>query len=181
MFILVPAIALALVSACGGSSDDDSDGPTQRATGTSDGAGGATSAATSGGGGGGENDIPVIKDGAFQSGRVHIEISGDRDATFDLDGNGIAAGGYALFSYGNSDASIQVALQAGADEEPGGLSITTADLATAGAWGEDCAVSVEESGSEVKGQFSCDDLDAIATGSTASLHLRVRGTFSAKR
>jgi hypothetical protein len=181
MFMVGPVLVVALLGACGGSSDDDPGDGTQPASQATRG-GAATSAATSGDGdGGGGTDIPAIKDGNFSSGHVHVEISGDKDVTVDADGGGIASGGFALFTYTNGEASVQFAFQAGSEDDPGAVVITTSEVATAGEWGKDCEVDVDQSGTEVTGEFSCGKLDAIAPGSTDTYTVRVRGTFSAKR
>lgn len=177
LLILIPA--LALLGACGGGDDDDSDdggddsaGASSTPTTTSDDADRSSN---------GDADIPAIKDGAFADGEVHVEVSGDKDFKFDVKGNGIATGGYTLLTFGNDEASVILAFQADSKDEAGGLSITHTKLATAGAWGTDCTVTIDEGANEVKGEFECKDLDAVQPGTVSTYEVRVSGNFSVTR
>lgn len=177
LLVLIPA--LALLSACGGGDDDDSGGDSD------DSSDQASSPTTSGGGSSrssnGDVDIPAIKDGAFANGEVHVEVSGDKDLKLDLKGNGIATGGYALLTFANDEATVILAFQADVKDEPGGLSVTHPALATAGAWGDGCTVTIDEGANEVKGEFECRDLDAVQPGTVNAYEVRVSGNFSVTR
>jgi len=178
LLILIPA--LALLGACGGGGDDDDSGGD-----SDDSSDQASSPTTSGGGSSrssnGDVDIPAIKDGAFADGEVHVEVSGDKDFKFDVKGNGIATGGYTLLTFGNDEASVILAFQAGSKDEAGGLSITHTKLATAGAWGTDCTVTIDEGANEVKGEFSCKDIEGIEPGSANTFEVSIKGDFSVSR
>ncbi len=177
LLVLIPA--LALLGACGGGGDDDDSG------GDSDDSSGQASSPTAASGdsrsSNGDADIPSIKDGAFADGEVHVEVSGDKDFKIDLKGNGIATGGYTLLTFVSDEASVILAFQAGSKDEAGGLSITHTKLATAGAWGTDCTVTIDEGANEVKGEFSCKDIEGIEPGSVKTYKVRVSGTFSVTR
>jgi hypothetical protein len=176
LLILIPA--LAILRACGGGDDDSDDG--------GDDAAGASSspANTSGDGSSSSNgnaNIPAIKDGAFAEGEVHVEVSGDKDFKMDVEGNGIATGGYTLLTFTDDEATVILAFQAGSEEEAGGLSLTHTALATAGAWGGDCTVNLDESANELKGEFSCKDIAAVQPGSANTYEVSLKGNFSVSR
>ncbi|MBE0610006.1 MAG: hypothetical protein IH609_11525 [Dehalococcoidia bacterium] len=177
LLVLIPA--LALLGACGGGDDDDSGGDSD------DSNGGSSSPTRSSGdasrSSNGDADIPAIKDGAFADGEVHVEVSGDKDFKVDLKGNGYATGGYTLLTFGSEEASVLLTFQADSKEEPGGLFVTHTVLATAGEWGTDCTVTVDESANEVKGEFECKDLDAVQPGTVNAYEVRVLGNFSVTR
>jgi hypothetical protein len=112
---------------------------------------------------------------------VSIEISGDKKVKIDADGNGTAVPGFALLTYiaGDNNASVQIGIQSDDDENAGAVAITHKDVVTTGAWGQDCKVTVTESGGKLNGEFTCDNVDALEPGSTKSLKVKLKGTFSA--
>jgi hypothetical protein len=176
LLILIPV--LALIGACGGGDDDSDDG--------GDDSGGDSSTPTTSGGGSsrssnGDVDIPAIKDGAFADGTVHVEVSGDKDFKFDAKGNGIATGGYALLTFASDEASVILAFQADSEDEAGGFSLTHTALATGGEWGRDCTVNLDESANELKGEFSCKEVEGIEPGSVKTYKVRISGNFSVTR
>jgi hypothetical protein len=126
-------------------------------------------------GGGGGADIPELDDGVYE-GEVHVEISGDHDETIDAEGSAFVQGGFALFTFGDTEATV--ILSFGDSEEPGALSITTGGVSTAGEWGTDCEITVEESDTEINGEFSCSSLDALEIGGLDELEINVNGSFT---
>jgi hypothetical protein len=194
--LLIPV--LALVSACGDDDSDDGDNATSTRTTSSSQrtatrAGGSATAdngddkspePTSGGGGGNANkDLPTLQDGNYENGTVHVEITGDKKQTIDADGNAFVSGGYALISYVNDDnnAAVILAISHDTEDEPGGLSITTKELATAGDWSKGCKISATQNGNDVKGDFSCDDIEYVEIGSVDTGKIDVKGTFTLKK
>jgi hypothetical protein len=177
LLVLIPA--LALLGACGGGDDDDSGGDSD------DSNGGSSSPTRSSGdasrSSNGSTNIPAIKDGAFATGEIHLEVSGDKDFKADLEGNGYAAGGYTLLTFVGDAGSVFLAFQADSKEAPGGFSLTHTDLAAGGEWGAGCTVTVDEIGDDLKGEFSCKELEGIAPGSIKSYKVRIKGDFSVKR
>lgn len=174
--LLTPA--LLLTAACGGGDDDDDSGKDDS------GGGGTSSSSPSSGSGDSKTkniDIPKIKDGAFQTAKANIVLSGDRDLKLDSQGNGLATGGFALLSFSASDATFQLAFQSDSPTEPGGVTVSAKDLATAGAWGKDCSVKATDDGKTLKGEFECKSLDAVQPGSVKALKVTIKGTFSAER
>ncbi len=173
LLVLVPC--LALLASCGG--DDDSD--------DSSGGDDASSATTAKGDAGGTSNlsvkVPAIKDGNFEKGTVHIEVSGGKDFKVDLEGNGLATNGFALLTFASNDASVQISLSNDSKNEPGGLALTARQLATGGGWGTDCSVSVNDGDKELKGEFECKQVDGIEPGSVKTHRVHLKGTFSATR
>lgn len=172
IWILVAAFPLLV--ACGSSGDDDVDDD-DADNGTSD-----DSGASSGDSGSSDADIPDIKAGAYASGTVHIEITGDKDIEVDAEGGGIAQEGFALLTYQNDDASVQIAFSSAEGDAPGAVALTTSEIVTGGEWGKDCTVSLDQSDGEVRGEFSCDEVDALVPGSLDELHVKLKGTFTAE-
>lgn len=167
MFVLVvPAFV-----ACGGGDDDDDD----------DGGSSQVPGGSSGSNSGSKSDakLPQVKAGNYGSGKVHIEITGDKDLKLDLDGNGFAQDGYALFTYAGTDATVAIALSNESEDTPGAVTVTHKDVATAAEWGSDCKITFEQSGGTAKGDFSCDTVDGIQPGGTKSYRIKLKGTFSA--
>jgi hypothetical protein len=171
LLILFPA--LAVLAACGGSDDasDDSGGASSSPAAKDDATRSSNSAAK----------IPAIKDGNFVDGTIHAEVSGGKDFKLDAKGNGIATGGFALLTYSNSEGTVILSFQADSKEEPGGVAVTTAELATAGAWGADCTVTVDDAAKELKGEFNCKEIEAVDPKAVKTYKVRVKGTFSASR
>lgn len=167
LVLLLPALV-----ACGSSGDDDDDDDGSSPFG--DGGSQATKS-------GKRSDVklPNIKAATYGSGKAHIEISGDKTQKIDLEGNGIAQDGFGLFTYVGSDGSIQISVSSTSGESPGGFGLTTTEVATGGEWGKECTVTMEQTGAEAKGEFSCDTLDALQPGSAKTHRVKVKGTFSA--
>ncbi len=170
-WIWIAVLALPVVLACGGGDDDDDD------SGLPGGGSGSSQPTT---GSSSDAKIPKINDGNYSKAKVHVEITGDRKQTVDLDGGGIATGGFGLFTYAGSDATIQISLSGTAGEVPGGIFVTTKEVVTGGEWGKQCKVSIDQSGGKVKGEYSCDKLDAVDPGATKTYKVNLKGTFSAE-
>lgn len=176
LLILVPA--LALFGACGGSDgDSDDSGDSGNGAASSPAASNDDATRSSNGSAG----IPAIKDGTFGDGEVHVEISGDKQLKLDVKGNGMATGGFALLTFASEDAAVTLTLQAGSKEAPGALSITTADLATAGEWGTACTVNIDDGANELKGEFGCKEIEAVDPKTVKTYKLRISGDFSLPR
>ena len=178
--LLTPALLVA--AACGGGDDDDDDSGGD----DSSGSGSTSSAGGQGGSSSGDSkgknlDIPKIRDGNFEAAKANIVVSGDRDFKLDMQGNGLATGGFALLTFVSSDVSVQLAFQSDSKDEAGGVSLSGKDLATAAAWGADCSVKVTDDDKELKGEFECKGIDGLQPGTVKGLKVTLKGTFSAPR
>ncbi|HET7738477.1 MAG TPA: hypothetical protein VFK32_07880 [Tepidiformaceae bacterium] len=169
---------LMLVSACGSSGDDsdaaDSNGDDNGSS-NDNGSGDRDNDRSSGGG-----DVPRLDDGAYLRGSLHIKVSGDEDLEEDLEGNAFSQGGFSILTFGSSTATVILGFNPDSPDDPGAISVTSADVSTAGEWGDGCEISVEESDGKVKGEFSCDDLDALGS-STDDITVDIEGTFTLER
>ena len=168
--LLLALPALALLAACGGDDDSDDAG--------GDASSGSTKGAKSSSGGA---TIPTIKDGNFTEGTVSLQVSGGQDLKVDAKGNGIANGGFALLTFANDEATVILSIQGGSKDEPGGIAITTKKFATAGDWNKECTLSVNDGATELKGEFSCKDIDAVDPTSAKTYKLRATGKFTVRR
>ena len=86
LVLLLPALG-----ACGSSGDDDDDDDGSSPFGDR-GSEATKPGKTS------DVKLPNVKAATYGSGKAHIEISGDKNQTLDLDGGAIAQDGFALFT-----------------------------------------------------------------------------------
>jgi hypothetical protein len=178
MLLISALVLVTFAFACGG--DDDSGGtplgPGRANNGTSN-----TGGDGSNGGRSNAARPAKIEDAVYTKGTVHIEVTGDKKATFDKDGAGYAGGGLLLLSYADQDVSASLSFAAeGAGDAPGAASITTKEFATASEWGKDCTFKLDQSKASASGEFECRDVEAIELKSTKPLKVTVKGKFSAK-
>lgn len=177
LLMFIPAVLV--ITGCGGGGDDDDD------SGGDDDGGDTTSSEKSNGDNKSSNrdvDIPDIKDGNFTDGSVHLEYSGGKDFKGDIKGNGIATGGFTLLTFADEEGSVLISFQPDSKDEPGGLAITTKDISTAGEWGDECSISVDDGAKELKGEFECGQIEALEVSSAGkTLKVRVKGNFSLTR
>ncbi len=175
----------ALVSACGGD-DDDNGSPfgSDGSSGDDDSSAGDDDSGDDNGSSGGDDvsaDIPDLADGGLMGGSVHVKISGDLDKEYDYgDGTGIVIDGFAQFVF--SDGTSTVNFVFAGDDQPGALAISTGDIVTGGEFGTDCSVSVDDSESTIKGDFSCENVSGLKPGS-ASIYdkVKIEGDFTIDR
>jgi len=174
LLLLIALLAsLAVLAACGSGDDvDDSADDDDDSSESSNNNGSSSSRDT---------DIPTIKEGVLGEGTVHIEVSGDKDFEVDTKGSGIVSGPLALLTFVSPDATVLITFQSGSEGEPGAVSITTADLSTAGEWGKDCSVEVDDGATELKGSFTCNKVEAVELKSLESHQVRLEGNFSVPR
>ena len=169
---------IAVFAACGGGGDDDDD---SRSPGDSpfgnDKSGDSGSTST--------NDVALAKfeDGNFDKGSVHVEITGDKKMTFDVDGvGGLALNGLALLTFSDNDKTgVSISVNKVAGEDPGGIAVTSAELITGGAWGTECTLKLTDSSKDLKGQFECKDVEAVSPTAAKSYKVTVKGNFSVER
>ncbi len=167
LFLALLSFAL-IAAACGGDDDDDDDGGDD-----SDSSSSSSSQNRSKG-------VPNLKvtDGGL-TGSITVDITGDRKEKLEMDGAGVAQSGAAYVSFAKDTASLQLVLSSG--NEPGGMALNSKEVSTAGAWGEGCDININDSASELKGDFTCKNIDAVTAGSLKAFKINVTGKFSLKR
>jgi hypothetical protein len=191
---LVAIPALFLLAGCGG--DDDNSAGVQGPGSSGSSSSSSSNSPSSGSGsspGSGNNSssssnsglkvtIPEIKDGTFQ-GKVHVEVSGDKDFKGDIPSvGGLTLNGLTLLNFSDNDRTISLVFQQGSKDDRGGMTFSSKEIATADGWGEHCSVTVEESGGTLKGDFSCAKLDAADPRSpTKAYKIKMTGNFSMQR
>lgn len=175
VLMLVPL--LALLGACGGGGDDD-DGDDDDSGDTSsqdkDASPTKNSSTKS------DDKRPELKAGTYSKGKVRVEITGERKETIDAEGNAFVTDEVGLLSYADDKVGVILSIGGEGSDEAGGLSITTGDFATAGEWGKECKLSVDQSGSSLKGTFSCDKIKAISLTAAKDYDIKIKGTFTAE-
>lgn len=174
LLLTILPVVLAFAACGGGDDSDDSDNPFSS---------GDEKSGDSKSSNGDDFDVkvPIMKDGVLGDGTAHIQVSGDRDMKLDPKGNGIINGGFALLTFTNSDATVILSFQPGSKDEPGAISFTTKDISTAGEWGADCSVTVDDGAKELKGEFSCKELEAVSPTTTKNFKVKISGSFTLPR
>jgi len=54
-------------------------------------------------------------------------------------------------------------------------------MATAGEWGTQCTVTVDDGATELKGEFECKEVEATDMKSAKSYKVRIQGDFAVPR
>lgn len=199
MFFVRPAIlavipALVLFAACGGDDDNGGSiaGPGSSGSGSnssSSGSGSNSSSSSSSsnansGPGSASNKvtIPDIKDGGYSNGKLHIEISGDKDFKGDVGSvSGITLNKLTLLNFGATDWSLNLTFQPDSKSEAGAVAFQSKDIATAAEWGKQCSVTVSDSAETLKGEFSCVKVDATDIKAAKVYKVTIKGDFTAQR
>ena len=164
---------LLLLVACGSSGDDDGV--------DSDAAAGAeptTASSTSAKGANDKSRGADITDAQYGHGKVQVQVSGDKEATFGGDGTGFAKDGFALLTYGSRDAAVILSFSNKAGD--GTVSLTTNDYA--GSWELDkaCKLNAKQSGTTFEGDFSCEKVEAVSPTSAKAYKISLKGSFTAE-
>jgi hypothetical protein len=140
-----------------------------------------------GGGGRATTGIPAVADGAFQSGKVHVEVSGGKSETLDLGTlSGYTTSGSTFLVYTSADVqkAVQFSFLAATESDPGtvtvGTTVGAVTFATIGIWGKDCQVKITRNDTAgLSGEFSCSN--APASEGIRGFGVNIKGTFSAER
>lgn len=133
-------------------------------------------------------DNPPIVDGAYTSGKLHVEVSGDVTATLDFPlqgGMSMTTAGATLLSFAATATSeggggIVIASTGNA------ITLSSPQVSTAGGdSGGDanmCTITVTQSdASKLAGNFDCKRLVGVAANATQSVTIDMKGTFEASR
>jgi hypothetical protein len=138
-------------------------------------------------GGTGTSSNPPIVDGAYTSGKLHVEISGDVTATLDFPlqgGLSMTSGGATILSFANTSTGDG----GGVVVAPTGNAITISSSTVSTAGGDTggdanvCTVAVTQSdASRLAGTFDCKRLVGVVANASKTVTVDMRGTFEASR
>jgi len=175
----VAAVGILLIAGCGSSSKAATPSSTQApgTTASSDttpstAASSDTTVASSGG----SSDIPDVPNGAWSTGRIHVEVSGDKASNFESDGSGATTGGVTSAAYAQNAGST-VSLGFGSGQE-GAISVTTAGVSTVGTFGKECDITfTKHDAAGIAADFACTGLSAVDT-STTVYKIDAKGNFT---
>lgn len=181
---IVLLVLLAAVAACGGAASPSASA--SLGTGSTQAPASQPVPPSSDGGTGTVSNPPIV-DGAYTSGNVHIEISGDVTATFDFPlqgGASVTTAGATLLSFAdtaNSEGGGIVVASTG-----NAITLSSSRVSTAGGdTGGDtnvCAITVTQSdASKLAGTFDCKRLVGVVASTSQSVTIDMRGTFEASR
>lgn len=129
---------------------------------------------------------PPIADGTFTSGKWHVEISGDVNATIDAPlqgGFSMTTGGTTLLSYTDPATGGGGGIVLSPDGN--GVTLSTPEVSAAGGDAGDanvCTVTLTKSdASSVAGTFDCKRLLGVVASTAKQVTIDMRGTFEASR
>jgi hypothetical protein len=131
-------------------------------------------------------DNPPILDGTFSTGKIHVEVSGEVNKTFDFPlqaGGGFSGQGSTVLTYGESATGAAVVILSA---ETQGFTISSPEFSVGGSSGEgnNCTISVSQSdAARVAGTFDCKGAIGLAGDGAAMKQVTadLRGTFEASR
>jgi hypothetical protein len=130
---------------------------------------------------GSETEIPEFRDGSFDEGSAHIEMTGDKKLNVDAKGDGVAVGGFVILNFVTEEAAIAISYQSNAEKgKSGGVTISSDEIVAGGLWAE-CSSKVEDNANELKGEFSCKDVEAIDPHAAKTYKVSITGSFSVPR
>ena len=179
----VSILALVVVVAACGSSAPSSASSSAASASAAASAPAPSASASSGAPSSNPSNPPVVA-GAFTTGKLHVEISGDVTATFDaplLGAMSAASAGSTLLTYANSSTgdggSVVIS-----DKSAGVAALSSSAGVSASGTRVNCTISVTQSdASRVAGTFDCKHVLAILSNGSASGNVDMRGTFEAAR
>jgi hypothetical protein len=174
--VIVLVLAVLLVGAgCGG--DDDDSASSDAAGSTAEGTSKTTEApADDGASSSNSGDLPTLGDASYAKGTAHFEVSGDKDASYDLLGGGATTGGFTTLSFRDDGTGATLAIVWGDSESDPAVALAGEDFATGGTIGKECSVSVDTSdATSVAGEFECKDMPGV--GGVQELKLDAKGSF----
>jgi hypothetical protein len=177
----VLTIGVLFVAACGGSGSPKQaaqvTNTTSQTSQSSSNSSDSSSASSSAGGG----TVPTnILDATYNSGKAHVEISGDANKSVDINSaSGFTGQGSTFLTFrdanGNSLTVTMSKTEAGT-----GVAVTVDSLTTGGQFNEKCRLELTQNDSSgLVGTFTCAGVDGVDS-STDYHNLNVKGSFSAK-
>jgi hypothetical protein len=124
-------------------------------------------------------EIPTIEDGNWTGGNIHVEVTGDREATFDAPASGSTLDGVTSAAF--TDGTNLVSIGLGGSEESA-ISLTADGVSTIGGFRTNCTINFTENDpSNLAADFECNDLEAISTSATETYTIDVEGNFTLTR
>jgi hypothetical protein len=182
--------SITLFAACGGGTKPAGGGGSESDATVTD----ATTTEDSGGGGGGGNgttggavqDIPTIADGYYKTGTAHVEISGDKGQTVDVELVGAASGtftGSTVLQYVAGEGNEGVSVVIGLDQATGAsVGFTSAVVVAGGGPEQGCSFNLDRNdASGIGGSFACSGLAAMSPGALTTSSVTLAATFTANR
>ena len=187
--IILLIASLTFLAACGGGSNPADGGGSATDAATTE----ATATADSGGGGSGNgttgataHDIPTIADGYYKTGTAHVEVSGDKSQTVDVELIGAASGtftGSTVLQYFTGEGTEGVSVVIGFDKESGAsIAFTSAVIVAGGGAEQGCAFNLDRNDAAgIGGSFSCSGLAGLVAGALTTNTVNIQATFTADR
>ena len=180
--------SLTLVAACGGSNPaggggSATDSASTDAAATEDAGGGGSGDGTTGGV---VQDMPTIADGYYATGTAHVEISGDKSQTVDVELIGAASGtftGSTVLQYTTGEGNEGVSVVVGLDKASGAsIAFTSAVVVAGGGPEQHCSFNLDRNeASGIGGSFACSGLAGLAPGGLTTSSVNLEATFTANR
>ncbi len=173
----VVGLVLAACATPAGSGPGASSGSEPSAAAEASGAGGN-------GGGGADGGIGItLPDGAWSSGELHVEISGDASGSYDaplVEMASYTTDGESILSYVDSDAQVSVGVAIYTDSFA--ISVTTAELVAGAGTTMSCTVQYHTADdNHIEADFSCPDSPAFTTTGTSGGTVTIEGSLTASR
>jgi hypothetical protein len=124
-------------------------------------------------------EVPAVENGNWTGGTLHMEVTGDAEATFDAPGSGSTLDGVTSAAFTEAPNTVSIGL--GGDTESA-ISLTAGGVSTVGGFRTNCTIDFTKSeASSLAADFACDDLDAVGTGTTDIKTIDVTGNFTLTR
>lgn len=186
--IILLIASLTLLAACSGSNPAGGGGSATDAA-----AADAAATEDAGGGGSGDgstggvvHDIPTITDGYYKTGTAHVEISGAKSQTADVELIGAASGtftGSTVLQYVTGDGNEGISVVIGLDPEAGAsVAFTSAVVVAGGGPEQGCTFNLDRNdASGIGGSFACSGLAGMAAGALTTENVNLAATFTANR
>jgi hypothetical protein len=135
-------------------------------------------------GGGADGGIGItLPDGAWSSGELHVEISGDASGSYDaplVEMASYTTDGESILSYVDSDAQVSVGVAIYTDSFA--ISVTTAELVAGAGTTMSCTVQYPTADdNHIEADFSCPDSPAFTATGTSGGTVTIEGSLTASR
>jgi hypothetical protein len=123
-----------------------------------------------------EAEIPTIANANWSGGNIHVEVTGDREATFDSTGSGATLDGVTSAAFTQPPNTVSIGL--GGSEESA-ISLTAGGVSTVGGFRTNCTIDfTKNEASSIAADFECNDLQAVSTSATDTYTIDVKGNFT---